>query len=398
MHTQIRILFLSAILLGESIAAAPGADVKKNKPAWKSLPEVKPTGVKVHTGAYVVRDRATVKWKRPPFFYNESAATGRKRAKVIVLIYDPVLESEQGQSLTSYLRANDSVEFSNTLVNVVREASWGYINYEVVDVLRKNAYTRKVDGFRYTDETYLEARRTQKWQSAITSYRALFEENHLIERCRREQITEVWLWGATGMHFDEFAGYIPNRYARFGPTDNPWFYRPYDIPEEIGHTMWVMGFNYEVGVDNMVHSYVHRVESMLALAVADGCWDTQRLHDPWNVFSRIERDRPGSPCHVGNCHFPPNAQKDYDYSNPRRVLSWADNWRNYPDLRGDPRLISSNEWGNSQFGYLKWFLEHLPKYPGYTEYGYNNWWIYVANPDEDLPDLDPPHPSRVILP
>ena len=82
---------------------------------------------------------------------------------------------------------------------------------------------------------------------------------------KREKITELWVWGASGMHMDELAMRIPNRYARFGPTDNPWFYRPYDIPEELGRTTWVMGFNYEVGPDNMIHSYVHRIESMAAL-------------------------------------------------------------------------------------------------------------------------------------
>ncbi len=41
--------------------------------------------------------------------------------------------------------------------------------------------------------------------------------------------------------------YIPHRYARFAPTQNPWFYRPYEIPPECNHTVWVMGFNYECG-------------------------------------------------------------------------------------------------------------------------------------------------------
>ncbi len=391
--TQFLLLLLALALCG---VASPAQ--KHGEPSWKSLPIVQPEGQKQMTGSYTVRDRAAAKWTRPKFVYNEKAATGRKLAKVIVLIYNPTLKSEGGKRLIEYLKANDPVEYSHILANVVREASWGYINYQIVDILEVDAFPVKTDGFRYTDETYLEARKNNKWQPTTSSYRMFFVENGILERCKKEHITELWVWGASGMHMDEFAGYIPNRYARFGPTDNPWFYRPYDIPEEIGHTMWVMGFNYEVGPDNMIHSYAHRIESMAALAMADGIWDTHNKRDPWNVFSWLEMDHLGTPSHVGNCHVPPNGQGGYDYNNARRVESWADNWTRYPDLRGKPRLVSSQEWGNNHFGYMKWLLERVPKFPGYTQYGYNNWWVYIANVDEDLPDLPMQDLTRLQLP
>jgi hypothetical protein len=368
------------------------------QPAWKSLPVVEPKGEKAHTGSYTVSNPAESGWQKPKFVYDAAAATGRKQAKVIVVIYNPVLKTQGNKRLIEYLDAHDPVEYSHVLSNVIREASWGYINYDIVDVIEVDGYPIKVDGFRYDENSFLEVRETQKWQPATISYRKVFEENNILKRCRDEGITELWLWGASGMHFDEFAGYIPNRYARFAPTDNPWFYRPYDIPPEIGHTMWVMGFNYEVGPDNMIHSYTHRVESMAALAAADGIWDPNTRRDPWNVFTWLEMDHPGTPSQVGNCHVPPNGQAGYDYNNKRRAESWADNWYQFPDLRGKPRMVSSDEWGNSQFGYQKWILEHVPKYPGYTEFGYNNWWVYIANTDEDLPDYKMPDPSRFILP
>jgi hypothetical protein len=381
---------LAAFLLAQAVA--PDA------PAWRSLPQVEPVGERAHTGSYVVEDVDRAGWAKPPFRDDEHAATGRKVAKVLVLVYNPVLEAEGGRRLIEWLKGTDPEEASRILVDVVRQASWGYINYEIVDIIEVDGYPAKVDGFRYDDASYLEARRTQRWQPSTISYRRLFEENDLVERCRREGITEVWLWGADGFHFDEFAGFIPNRYARFGPTDNPWLYRPYDIPEELGRTTWVMGFNVEVGPDNMIHSYTHRVESMAALALAGGVWDTGRRRDPWNVFSFLELDHPGRPSQVGNCHVPPNGKQGYDYANPRKVPSWADLWWKYPDLRGEPRAVSSAAWGGTQFGYQKWILEHVPKTPGHTEFGYNNWWLYIANTDEELTDLQPPDPSRLRLP
>ncbi len=366
--------------------------------SWRSLPIAPPIGERTHTGAFTTKTPESSGWTRPAFVPNEKASTGRKQAKVIVLIYNPILEAEGGRSLIETLHATDPEEASRILVDVIREASWGYINYEIVDVLTIDGYPVKVDGFRYDDASYLDVRKSKKWQPATISYRKVFEENGLIERCRKEGITELWLWGADGMHFDEFAGYIPNRYARFGPTDNPWLYRPYDIPEELGRTTWVMGFNYEVGPDNMIHSYTHRVESMAALALADGVWSPSRKRDPWNVFSFLEMDHPGQPSQVGNCHVPPNGKAGYDYNNARRVLSWADRWSRYPDLRGKPYPVSSAAWGHTQFGYQKWILEHIPKFPGHTEFGYNNWWLYIANTDEELPDLPAPGRSEFRVP
>ncbi len=378
--TTLALAAATAFDLGSKSAAASG------DATWRTLPQVEPDGVKAHTGSFIVTDRAGTGFTRPRVVDRPEATTGRKLAKVIVVIYDPVLEKEGGKRLSEHVKANDPVQYSHVLVDVIRNASWGYLNYEIVDWIVVDGYPVKVDGFRYDDDSFLEVRRTQQWQPATISYRAVLEENKILERCRDENITDVWLWGASGMHFDEFAFYVPNRYARFGPTDNPWLYRPYDIPPELGHTTWVMGFNYEVGADNMIHSYTHRVESIIALQFADGVWKPGERRDPWNVFSFLEMDFPGFASQIGNCHVPPNGQGGYDYNNARDVLSNVDAWARYPDLRGTPRLVSAEEWANNQLGYQKWILEHLPKAPGATEYGYNNWWVYIANTDEDLPE------------
>ncbi len=367
-------------------------------PAWKSLPVVEPAGTKAHTGSFVVKDRAAATWTRPNLPHNEQAATGQKQAGVVVLIYDPVLKSQGNVRLTDWLKGTDPEQGSRILADVVRQASWGYLNYDLVEIRRIDGYPPRTDGTRYDEASYLEVRRTKQWYEAPTSYRRVFEENGLVKRCKTGEVREVWIWGADGFHIDEFAGYIPNRYARYGPTDNPWFYRPYDIPPEIGRTTWVMGFNIEVGVDNAIHSYSHRVESMAALAFGNGVWDVKKRDDPWNLFSRAEQERPGEPAHVGNCHLPPNGQSGYDYNNKRSVLSYAWTWWRFPDLRGTPHPITPAAWGNNQFGYQKWLLERLPKGPGATEFGPNNWWVPVANTDEDLPALAPIDGTRLQLP
>jgi hypothetical protein len=392
-NASVKPLLVLALVGATTCALVPGS-----APRWRSLPAVEPAGKQEFTGSFVVEDRAAAKWTRPPVVYDAKAATGRKLSKVAVLIYDPVLKCEGGKRVTEWLNARDPVEYSHILCDVVREASWGYVNYEIAEVLRVDAFPVKVDGFRYTDQSFVEVRKTEKWQPSTSSYRKMLEENGLLTKVQSGAINEVWVWGCGGMHFDEFAMYIPNRYARYGPTDNPWLYRPYDIPPECGHTLWMMGFNYECGPDNMVHSYMHRVESMGALQYGDGIWDTQHQRDPWNLFSILETDFPGQPSMVGNCHVPPNGQEGYDYDNKRRVPCYADGWLHYPDLRCDARLVGSDEWGNNQFGYMKWILEHLPKSAGMTTTGLNNWWVPVANTDEELPDYVEPTAQEILLP
>jgi hypothetical protein len=380
------VLFAPPLLLAQLCAQEP----KSARPPGAE-------GHLAHTGAYVIGKGQPTKWTKPKFVYDGEVAMGRKTAKVLVLVYDPVLPQHGNVSLRTHVKGTDPVHASHILADVIQQASWGYVNYEIADVLTVDGFPRKVDGFQYTAESYLAARSKNEWQPAPSSYAGILRDQHLLERIAKEHITELWLWGASGMHFDEFAGHVKDRYTRFGPTDNEWLYRPYDIPgDELGKTFWVMGFNYEVGCDNMIHSYSHRVESQCALAFGDGIWDPKTRRDPWNVFTFLEVDHPGQPSMVGNCHVPANGQQGYDYGNARVVASWVDRWARYPDLRGPTRPVSKEDWGGTQFGYQKWFLEHLPKGPGHTAYGYDNWWVYIANVDGDLPQWKPPAAAFVL--
>ena len=376
--------------------------VKNTVPAWQTLPDRKPKGQMDENIKCYLEDPKTSDWQPPAFAYDHGVACLPVKAKVIVLIYDPLLLTGGGTKLTKYLKANDPRKLSQLLCDVVKDCSGGYINYEIVDIIERDAFTKKIDGFKYDEDTFLEARKNNTWhQPDRSDYRAIFEENDLIRRCKEEGITEVWIWGAGGFGYDELAMYIPNRYARFAPTLNPWFYRPYEIPEEIGHTVWVMGFNYECGPDNMIHSYGHRVESILSLVFARGEWEAELYgQDPWNTFTAIpEGGKNPVTAHVGNVHVPPNGDHGYDYANTNKVLSYVNAWHGYPDLsRGRARLIGKEEWEGDQLGYQQWWLRQLPKKPGFTKWGYNNWWVYIANTDEDLPIYIPYDTQEFKLP
>ena len=138
----------------------------------------------------------------------------------------------------------------------------------------------------------------------------------------------------------------------------------------------------------MIHSYNHRVESIIALVFAHGIWDKKLAgKDPFNTFTVLNMDFPDRPSQVGNTHVPPNGKFGYDYTPKGSVMTYADAWpTHYPDMKDcRARKFDSSEYGNTQAGYQEWFMFHIPSRPGYTKWGYNNWWVYIANTDENLP-------------
>ncbi|MBD3409302.1 MAG: T9SS type A sorting domain-containing protein [Ignavibacteriales bacterium] len=141
----------------------------------------------------------------------------------------------------------------------------------------------------------------------------------------------------------------------------------------------ISAINYERDYNG--HGFGHRMESA-ALKAFDDQWrnrySTTAPSDPndWELFSQFDLQKPGE-AHVGNCHFPPNGESDYDYSNTRTVYSYANNWFRYPNVDGEGEQINNAEWGYNEYGYQRWWFNHIPRYKGLNKEGkLNNWWLY----------------------
>ena len=317
--------------------------------------------------------------------------TDKRVLKLLVVNYDPVLTNHGGARLSRHLKWNNPRPMTTNLIRYLRESSGGFADYKLVEWIDVDAFPLKRDGFRYTEQTFLEMWKDQKkaHQPDSVSYAAIFKELNLVERVKREGIGEVWVWGAPYFGTDEYAMKISGDLNSY-PTDNPWFYRPYDIPD-CGRTVWVMGFNYEVGEDNALHSYGHRCEGILALTVGRGIWDDKAGET--NAWSRFTRQAEKSPndAQVGNVHGGPNAKGGYDYGQTNVVMSGADDWFNYPRLTGAKKPVNCDTWGKPHhLNFMRWWLNHLPKNAGVTGGFYNNWWRYVVDYDDAVKQLPPP--------
>lgn len=315
----------------------------------------------------------------------------RQTVNVLVICFDPVLTSRGHVKLHEHYKWSDPWHLTDKMVEDARVCSGGYVDYRVVEKIDYNGFTQFRNGYTYTEDAFLEMWEKHRDQAnpGMTSFRWLFEKFGIEARIRAKDLREIWLWGAPYMQWDELHWKTPGDRVPY-PTDNPWFYRPYDIPD-VGRTIWIMGWNYERGEGEMLESYGHRIESVLSLTVGRGIWDPKRQPDNvWNRFTRVDKDFPGE-SEVGSVHYAPNSTSDYDWSNPNPVWTYADDWLTYPRLPRNKKLLNATtgQWDGILAHHL-WWMKRLPRAAGVTDGFYNNWWQYIVNYDAALRKLPPP--------
>ena len=310
---------------------------------------------------------------------------------VLVINFDPTLKTRHHLKLHEYMKWSDPWRLTDQMVEDARICSGGWVNYRVEQKIEFDGFPTFRDGFTYTEEAFLNMweKNRDKANKGMTSFKWLFEKFDLAEKIRAYDLREIWLWGAPYMQWDELHWKTPGDKVPY-QTDNPWFYRPYDIPD-IGRTIWIMGWNYERGEGEMLESYCHRIESVLSLTVGRGFWDPRRGGtNVWNLFTRIDKDFPGE-SEVGSVHCAPNSTGDYDWSNTNKVWTYADDWLTYPRLPRQKKLANSQSGGwEGIVGHHRWWMQHLARNPGVTDGFYNNWWEYIVNYDEAVRRLPPP--------
>jgi hypothetical protein len=289
---------------------------------------------------------------------------------VLLVVYDPVMDGA-GTKLSKEQHWNRPDDLANTYIQDLLEVSSGLARYEVVQRVELNEFPALTDGFRYTPQTFQAAlNRTQPaHQPQYASYQALLTGLNVIPRIENREIDEVWLMGFP------YAGFYE---STMGGAGGFWCNSPPQAwSTGCRRRFVVMGFNYERGVGEMLHSFGHRCESCIGQVFS-------KLPDSKNLYKRFalyDKVAPGL-AELGTIHFPPNAEKDYDYNNPRKVISNCDDWYNFPGFKNETRLVNADEWGNGDMRTLhKWWLKHLPKVAGRINGVANNWWQYCLDPN-----------------
>jgi hypothetical protein len=290
--------------------------------------------------------------------------------RVLHVIYNPVMDSS-GTTLIQTMNWNDPDDLANAFIQDILETSGGLARYQIVERVELKEFPALSDGFRYDPQTFLAViHKTQPaHQPQYIDYQAVLTGLNVVPGILSRTYDEVWLMG-----FPQ-AGFYESTMCGTGAF---WCNsQPQTWSFGCNRRFVVMGFSSERGVGEMLHSFGHRTESILTQTFSKNQGDANL----YARFSLYDKEAPGK-AEMGTIHFPPNAESDYDYNNPRLVSSNCYDWYNFPAFKNDIRQVNASEWGGGDMRLLhKWWLKHLPKVAGRTSGVVNNWWQYTMDPN-----------------
>src|SRR5258708_13090267 len=129
---------------------------------------------------------------------NSTKALTAHSPKVLLVIYNPIIESQGSQKLTTLKGWNDPDTLSQTLINDFTSGSNGLVNYTIAKRVEIDGYPVKTDGFQYTDDTYLTCAGSGGSQCHSPDTADYVKMLNFVNACYLKnsgQIDEVWLWG-----------------------------------------------------------------------------------------------------------------------------------------------------------------------------------------------------------
>lgn len=333
----------------------------------------------------------------------------KQELKVLVIEQNPTLES-LGISAAEKLGQLEDLELVvDEMIEDIEYSSHGnvevdIVGYEIFDeFVTSNQLITLADGSKsYTldEETWLDMM-NGGWRKYWTNkgvqrlgqyqydYEHLIETFDLIERRNAGEFDQVWLVGVDPLN-------------------------PYETIMVGNNAYWVNGREMEKDCDNFLimtlyvsrrdanfECYGHFAENVMRKVFGR----TYNSYEPnqieinsekdleelnlWERFCLTEYSTNGTYASVGNIHFSPNSEYDYDWLNSDYVESdWID-WRdNYPNLTGETITTNYKAWspkGDKNTvcrDHHRWWFSLFPHIEGRTEDGYShNWWDYLVTLD-----------------
>jgi hypothetical protein len=292
--------------------------------------------------------------------------------RTLVIVYDPVVEPVTGKKLSEYMHWNNVEDLAVGYMSDILQVSDGLVRYQIVQRIDVDAFPAKVDGYVYDPQTYLNVVRgiAHPYMPQEADYYAIIKRFEILQRVANNEIDEVWVFNFPHAGFYESIMAGPGAFWCNAP--------PLRNTESSQRRFVIMGFSYERGVGEMLENMGHRAESIMEKAFEKLTGDDNL----WKRFIRHERTYPGKAA-LGNVHFAPNSDHDYDWNNSSTVISECDDWLyNFPNFKGTTREVTAAEWGHGDTRkHHIWWMKHFPKTKGLKNGIHHNWWQYIANPN-----------------
>jgi hypothetical protein len=292
-------------------------------------------------------------------------------SRVLVIVYDPVMDSATGKKLSEQQNWYGIEPLASGFMNDIVQCSGGVARYQVVQRIDLDEFPAKVDGFRYSPQSYMDVLRgvTPPHTPQEVDYISIISRFKILERVAHNEIDEVWIFGFPHAGFYESTMGGPGAFWCNSPA--------LKNTEASGRRFVIMGFSFERYIGEMLESFGHRVESTMQRAFARLNGDANL----WNRFTRYDHAAPGKAA-IGSIHFAPNSLRDYQWDSPAVVKSECYDWlNNFPNFKGDIRDVAPAEWGGGEIrAHHRWWLSHIPHCAGRRNGILNNWWAYIIKP------------------
>ena len=233
--------------------------------------------------------------------------------KTLLIVYNPIVDKASGKKLSEYMRWNKVGDLVRGYISDIQQVSNGLVRYQITERIDVEAFPAKVDGYVYDAQTYLNVVRgvSRPYMPQEADYYAIIHRFNILQRVAKNEIDEVWIFNFPHAGFYE---------SIMGGPGAFWCNAPPLINTEASHRRFViMGFSYERGVGEMLENMGHRAESIMEKTFENIKGDDNL----WKRFIRYEQTHPGRAA-LGNVHFAPNSDRDYDWGNRSTVISECD--------------------------------------------------------------------------
>ncbi len=217
----------------------------------------------------------------------------------------------------------------------------------------------------------------------LPAYTQMLDRIQICVYIDTQNVREVWLWTyqGTGKSLWE-SNFSSPVYQDISNSDRD----PNDLPK-CAHSYTVYDYNYGRGVSEAVEDHMHQYEAIFNSVDRELFWNTFVGYFPGGNWATAHSNNQNRRC--GWAHFPPNGQKDYDWSNQTTVTTDCENWN--PTAYSNPTEINCSRWGCTSAGYFKWWMQNIPGFNNNITYQgkeLRNWWEFVADYDAAMTKSD----------
>jgi len=216
----------------------------------------------------------------------------------------------------------------------------------------------------------------------MTNYDAIMGRIDIRKWVLDEGVKEIWIWAYHGGKVGLWESNMAGPFRDLSNSNR----HPNDLPK-LPKTYTVYHYNYQRGTSEATENHMHQLEAVLNHVDGRDRTPPERWSELlfWGKFVGSDRThkivRPG----CGWAHYPPNAERDYDWANPRYVETDIEDWQ--PDGSGRKQHLNCLRWNGDS---LQWFVYWMQNLPGadsgltYQGKKLTNWWWFLGDLDSCL--------------